>query len=78
MKAHWSNKFIRWGNKCFCSLLTWISAYRFSDKVYNFLVNGITGEVKGERPWSVLKIVLFIASVIGGIAGLVYLYQLFS
>ncbi len=34
----------------------WISAYRFKDKVYRFLVNGQTGEVQGERPYSGWKI----------------------
>jgi DNA-directed RNA polymerase subunit RPC12/RpoP len=37
----------------------WISAYRYGDKVYRFLVNGQTGEVVGKAPWSVVKIVLF-------------------
>ncbi|HWB21230.1 MAG TPA: hypothetical protein VG711_13105, partial [Phycisphaerales bacterium] len=34
----------------------WISAYRYRDKVYRFLVNARTGEVQGERPWSAWKI----------------------
>lgn len=42
----------------------YISAYRYNDKVYRFLVNGATGEVKGERPYSVWKIVL---AVLGGL-----------
>jgi LSD1 subclass zinc finger protein len=36
----------------------WISAYRFQGKVYRFLINGRTGEVQGERPWSWVKITL--------------------
>jgi DNA-directed RNA polymerase subunit RPC12/RpoP len=36
----------------------WISAYRYRDEVYRFLVNARTGEVQGERPWSWLKITL--------------------
>jgi DNA-directed RNA polymerase subunit RPC12/RpoP len=35
----------------------WIMAYRYRGKVYRFLVNAQTGEVRGERPWSVWKIV---------------------
>jgi len=42
----------------------WISAYRYKEKVYRFLVNARTGEVQGERPWSVMKIAL---AVIGGL-----------
>jgi DNA-directed RNA polymerase subunit RPC12/RpoP len=46
----------------------WISAYRFKQKVYRFLVNARTGEVQGERPWSWLKIALLVLGVIGGVA----------
>lgn len=34
----------------------WISAYRFEGKVFKFIVNARTGEVQGERPWSIWKI----------------------
>lgn len=34
----------------------WISAYKYNGKAYKFLVNGRTGETKGDRPWSVGKI----------------------
>lgn len=43
----------------------WISAYRYSGKVYRFLVNARTGEVQGERPYSWLKIA---GAIILGIA----------
>lgn len=36
----------------------WISAYRYREKSYRFVVNGRTGEPAGERPWSVWKITL--------------------
>ncbi len=49
----------------------WISAYRYNDKVYRFLVNGQTGEVTGKAPYSWLKIVLFIAAIVGTIAAIV-------
>jgi DNA-directed RNA polymerase subunit RPC12/RpoP len=39
-------------------LPVWISAYRYADRAFRFLVNARTGEVQGERPWSVWKIVL--------------------
>ncbi|MCK4764063.1 MAG: hypothetical protein KAW12_17825 [Candidatus Aminicenantes bacterium] len=42
----------------------WISSYRYGQKVYRFLINGQTGEVQGERPYSVLKIVLAVLAVI--------------
>jgi LSD1 subclass zinc finger protein len=37
-------------------LPVWISAYMYKDKVYRFLINGRTGEVQGERPYSWVKI----------------------
>jgi len=46
-------------------LPVWISAYKYGDKSYRFLINGSTGEVQGERPWSVAKIALtVVASII--------------
>jgi predicted RNA-binding Zn-ribbon protein involved in translation (DUF1610 family) len=51
-------------------LPVWISAYRYNGKTYRFLINARTGEVQGERPWSVWKIalVLLIVAAIGAIA----------
>jgi len=46
----------------------WLSAYRYRDRAYRFLVNGRTGEVQGERPWSWIKITLlalFVAVIVG-------------
>lgn len=45
-------------------LPVWISAYRYRDKVYRFLVNGQTGEVSGESPKSAWKIALLVAAVL--------------
>ncbi|HEX2836603.1 MAG TPA: hypothetical protein VHN77_00590 [Phycisphaerales bacterium] len=49
----------------------WVSAYRYNQKVYQFMVNARTGEVQGQRPYSWLKIsaavimaLLFAAAVI--------------
>ena len=49
----------------------WISAYRFRNEVYRFLVNGRTGEVQGERPYSWVKITLLVL-VVAGAAGAAY------
>jgi hypothetical protein len=38
----------------------WISAYRYNDRTFRFLVNARSGEVQGERPYSVIKILLAI------------------
>jgi predicted RNA-binding Zn-ribbon protein involved in translation (DUF1610 family) len=50
----------------------WISAYRFNDKVYRFMINGRTGKVTGERPWSWIKITLAILLVLAIIGGILY------
>jgi predicted RNA-binding Zn-ribbon protein involved in translation (DUF1610 family) len=34
----------------------WLSSYKYGDKTYRFLVNGQTGNVQGERPYSAWKI----------------------
>jgi DNA-directed RNA polymerase subunit RPC12/RpoP len=41
----------------------WISAFRWRGDVYRLLVNARTGEVQGERPWSVAKIALAVLVV---------------
>jgi LSD1 subclass zinc finger protein len=46
----------------------WISSYRYKDKLYRFLINGQTGEVQGERPYSAVKILLAVLAVIAIIA----------
>ncbi len=43
----------------------WLSAYKYNNKVYHFMINGRTGEVQGERPWSWIKITL---AVLAGLA----------
>lgn len=44
-------------------LPVWVAAYRFRGKSYRFVVNGRSGKVRGERPWSPVKIA--IAVVLG-------------
>ncbi|SHI55115.1 primosomal protein N' (replication factor Y) - superfamily II helicase [Wenxinia saemankumensis] len=52
----------------------WIAAYKFKGRTFRFVVNGQTGEVQGERPYSAWKITLaaIAALILGGIA--LYLY----
>ena len=51
-------------------LPVWISAYRYHDRVYRFLVNARTGEVQGERPYSAWKIA-GLAAVLAVAAGVI-------
>lgn len=52
-------------------LPVWISAYRYRNKPFRFLINARTGEVQGERPWSWIKIASAAAVLAGAFAVLV-------
>lgn len=54
-------------------LPVWLSAYRYNNKVFQFLINAQTGEVQGERPYSAAKITL---AVIVGIILAIVLYTI--
>ena len=47
---------------------TWISSFKYKDKVYQFAVNGQTGKVGGKAPVSALRVIIFIAIIIAIIA----------
>lgn len=53
-------------------LPVWISSYRYSNKIYRFMVNARTGEVQGERPYSWIKITLAVLVVLIIIAVIYY------
>ncbi len=42
-------------------LPVWVAAFQFLGRPYRFVVNGRTGEVHGDRPWSAFKIGLAVA-----------------
>ncbi len=56
-------------------LPVWLSVYRYGNKVYRFVVNARTGEVHGERPYSVIKIIL---AVLIALVILVILFKIFG
>jgi len=56
----------------------WISAYRYRDRTYRFLINGRTGEVQGERPWSWVKILLAAAGVAAAIGAAILAFRYFQ
>lgn len=55
-------------------LPVWLAAYKYRGKTYRFVVNGRTGQVQGERPWSAIKIAfavvvgLLVAAAVGYLA----------
>ena len=54
-------------------LPVWTAAYKYNGKSFRFLVNGQTGEVQGERPWSYWKIGFAVLAVVVVVLGAVYL-----
>jgi hypothetical protein len=56
-------------------LPVWISAYRYHQRVFRFLVNARTGEVQGERPWSAVKITLLVLSILAVVVTVMLLSQ---
>ncbi len=53
----------------------WLSAYRYNKKVYRFMINGRTGEVQGERPYSALKIAMLVIVILAALALALYFYK---
>lgn len=52
----------------------WVAAYKFRGRSFRFVVNGQTGQVTGERPWSTWKIALAVlaAMILAAIVGFLY------
>lgn len=59
-------------------LPVWLASYRYNNKVYNFMVNGQTGQVRGEAPiswWKVLLTVLIVLALLACIFGAMMLFD---
>ena len=52
----------------------WLAAYKYRGKSYRFVVNGQSGQVTGERPWSAWKIAftLVTVAILAAVVGYVY------
>ena len=52
-------------------LPVWLAAYKYRGRTYRFVVNGRTGRVQGERPWSAWKITFAVIAglIVAGCAG---------
>ncbi|MDN5787199.1 primosomal protein N' (replication factor Y) - superfamily II helicase [Pseudorhodobacter sp.] len=50
----------------------WMAAYKYNSKTYRFVVNGQTGKVQGERPYSVWKITFAVVAIGLLIAAIAY------
>lgn len=53
----------------------WIAAYTYNGKVYQFIVNGNSGKIHGEKPYSPWKIALAVMAIIVAITTVVIVYQ---
>ena len=53
-------------------LPVWILAYKYGEKTYQVVVNAATGEVQGERPYSWIKITLFVMMIAAVVATIVF------
>ena len=47
-------------------LPVWVSAYRYRDKPFRFIINGQTGEVSGQSPKSAWKIAFLVLAILLG------------
>ena len=52
-------------------LPVWVAAYKYRGETYRFVVNGRTGRVQGERPYSAIKIAvtILVVAILAGAAG---------
>ena len=57
-------------------LPVWIAAYKYRGKSFRFVVNGRTGQVQGERPYSAFKIALAVIAGLIVAAGVGYFIAL--
>jgi len=57
-------------------LPSYLSAFRWQNRVFRFVVNARTGEVQGERPTSVWKVVVLV--ILGLILGAAVLFGLYA
>jgi DNA-directed RNA polymerase subunit RPC12/RpoP len=56
-------------------LPVWMAAYKYRGKTYRLVVNGQTGKVQGERPWSAWKIAIAVILALILAGAVAYLAQ---
>ena len=55
-------------------LPVYVCSYRYKQKLYNFVINAQTGEVQGDRPYSILKILAVVLCIVA-IFGVLYILE---
>ena len=68
----------RWSDERYKYLLlpVWSTAFRYKGKTYHYVINGVTGVVRGERPYSWWKIAGLVAAVLSALAVAAYWDQI--
>jgi predicted RNA-binding Zn-ribbon protein involved in translation (DUF1610 family) len=56
----------------------WLLTVIYADKPLQVFINGATGEVHGERPWSIPKIIAAVVAALIVLALAIYLYSVFG
>jgi hypothetical protein len=56
-------------------LPVWLANYRYHEKVFRVIVNGRTGEIMGDRPYSWAKIALLVIGIILAIVAAVLVFS---
>lgn len=69
---------IRFDAIAFAHLLlpVWLLTVTYAGTPYQVLMNGVTGEVQGARPWSKLKLALFIGAIVLAVIAVVVIVRL--
>jgi predicted RNA-binding Zn-ribbon protein involved in translation (DUF1610 family) len=52
-------------------LPVWLLSYRYKETTYRVVVNAVTGEVQGTRPWSAWKIAFFVLACLAVLGGVI-------
>jgi DNA-directed RNA polymerase subunit RPC12/RpoP len=53
----------------------WLASYRYHDKTFRVMVNGLTGAVQGDRPYSWVKITALVLAILAGVLALFLLFK---
>jgi len=67
----------RYSNTTYKNVLfpIWTAEFKWNNKTYNYAINGQTGKVTGERPYSYVKIAFLVLAIMTIIGGVLYLEE---
>ncbi|MEO3798844.1 hypothetical protein [Nonomuraea sp. B1E8] len=56
-------------------LPVWVGNYMFGGRTYQVMINGVSGEVQGDRPYSAVKITLAVLAALVVLVAMVWLVR---